>query len=35
MDVLKHGAQVEVLAPAELRDEVAAALREAADLYPE
>jgi len=34
MDVLKHGAQVEVLAPAELRDEVAAALREAADLYP-
>jgi predicted DNA-binding transcriptional regulator YafY len=34
MDVLKHGAQVEVLAPVELRDEVAAALREAADLYP-
>jgi predicted DNA-binding transcriptional regulator YafY len=34
MDILKHGAEVEVLAPAELRSEAATALRAAADLYP-
>lgn len=33
MDILKHGAQVEVLAPHELRDEVAGALRAAAAIY--
>ena len=33
MDILKHGAQVEVLAPSELRQQVATALREAAALY--
>jgi predicted DNA-binding transcriptional regulator YafY len=33
MDILKHGAHVEVLAPHELRDEVAGALRAAAAIY--
>jgi predicted DNA-binding transcriptional regulator YafY len=33
MDILKHGAQVEVLAPVELRDQVADALRAAAATY--
>jgi predicted DNA-binding transcriptional regulator YafY len=34
MDVLKHGAEVEVLAPQTLRDEVASQLRRGAELYP-
>jgi predicted DNA-binding transcriptional regulator YafY len=33
MDILKHGAHVEVLAPVELRDQVADALRAAAATY--
>jgi predicted DNA-binding transcriptional regulator YafY len=33
MDILKHGAQVDVIAPEALRTEVAAALRDAAALY--
>jgi predicted DNA-binding transcriptional regulator YafY len=35
MDVLKYGPEVEVLAPAELRETVARRLREAAAVYPE
>jgi predicted DNA-binding transcriptional regulator YafY len=34
MDILKHGAQVEVVAPRDLRDQVAEALRAAAAIYP-
>lgn len=34
MDILRHGAAVEVLAPQTLRNEVAAELREAAQRYP-
>jgi predicted DNA-binding transcriptional regulator YafY len=34
MDILKHGAQVEVIAPPDLREQVAAALRSAAAIYP-
>jgi len=33
MDILKYGPQVEVLAPAELREQVAQRLREAAAQY--
>ncbi|MBI2311050.1 MAG: YafY family transcriptional regulator [Betaproteobacteria bacterium] len=35
MDVLRHGPDVEVLGPAELRREVASRLREALERYPE
>jgi predicted DNA-binding transcriptional regulator YafY len=33
MEICKHGSALEVLAPAEVRDAVAAELRKAADIY--